>query len=787
MRYLAVGGLIMMTVACSNALDKLASAIPSGTASGLAYDSLIVNGEVAVYSFSGDTGRLLGEGVTDAAGYYTIALFNADQPVIIEVTGGQYLEEASGSTVPLQAGQKLRAVSNYIAGQTITVHATYWTTVAAGLAEYKLRTGAAPMQAVTAANAEISALLGLDITTTTPVNPTDILGRNFYLGPGLEYGFFAAGLSAWTAMASTINQSRIHEKFSSIAFAQLAYDDIRHDGMLDGQGESGALAFGSIALSPEIYRHALAVSVLQMAHSTRNVSGIIPERLLQTARRLNDSEAAVFGDAATTPIDETGPMLTVLRPEDAVTVFGKFPASADVTDIVGVASVEFLVDSVSLGMATDSGAPAMVIDSTKLTDGRHVLSFRATNFAGSSKVANRAILVANRSTVIADVRPGDRSLVRGTITAAATVTDAAGLTHVDFSVDGQHLGTADDVTAPQMSFDSNNYDDGDHTLRIAATNTVDYQLTTDIIMTVDNTPPIVGNLTPLADAFLAGTFSAAAVVTDAHLTAVEYFLDGVSLGFAADLSQANLDINSTLVTDGPYTLGIKGEDGAGNVTLATHPIHIDNTPPVISNVLPNPGTWTTYSLEVRAAVTDLSPVTLRFSAENGVTLYNVVTSSNPNVITGTAGLQNDGEHTISIVATDAPGNTSTHSVTVMLDATPPSTSATLVPNLDPPTCATCQSLVRSCTVNGISTDQGVGLAAVYIDGSLVASDPIVAWSFTSPRPTSTNNTPLPACDNPVISPSNTQAASDKLGNTAWRTLVWCTAPSIGVTCELRTH
>ena len=109
------------------------------------------------------------------------------------------------------------------------------------------------------------------------------------------------------AWVSAQNDRPAHEPFNSIMFAQTAYDDIRHDGRLDGQGTGGVLAFGTVPVSTEMYRNQLAINMLIMAGHGNNASGMDANDLLEFAEKYNSSNHPAFGAEQAPPrIDDVG-------------------------------------------------------------------------------------------------------------------------------------------------------------------------------------------------------------------------------------------------------------------------------------------------------------------------------------------------------------------------------------------------------------------------------------------------------------------------------------------------
>ena len=75
------------------------STIPVGSVSGISFDGLILNGTVSVYDFTtGAKGALLGQTTSDSSsGLYSLSLQVESRPVLVEITGGYYVEEAGAA------------------------------------------------------------------------------------------------------------------------------------------------------------------------------------------------------------------------------------------------------------------------------------------------------------------------------------------------------------------------------------------------------------------------------------------------------------------------------------------------------------------------------------------------------------------------------------------------------------------------------------------------------------------------------------------------------------------
>jgi hypothetical protein len=207
-------------------------------------------------------------------------------------------------------------------------------------------------------------------------------------------------------------------------------------------------------------------------------------RLLSVAEIQSDMNAGNTGD--TTP-----PSVNITAP-GAGTVSGTINVTADASDNVGVAGVQFLLDGVALG-AEDITAPYSVSwNTTTATNGNHNLTARARDAAGNTTTSATVVVNVNNAppdtqaptvTVIAPP-PGT---VSGTINVDATATDNVAVVGVQFLLDGANLGT-EDVTAPySVSWITTGTINGPHTLTAKARDAAGNNTTSaPISVTVNN-------------------------------------------------------------------------------------------------------------------------------------------------------------------------------------------------------------------------------------------------------------------------------------------------------------
>ncbi|MCI0682547.1 MAG: Ig-like domain-containing protein [Gemmataceae bacterium] len=195
-----------------------------------------------------------------------------------------------------------------------------------------------------------------------------------------------------------------------------------------------------------------------------------------------------------TPVDgadTTSPTVSVTSPATGAMVSGTISVTANASDNVGVAGVQFLLDGANLG-AEDTSAPYSVSWNTLTSsEGSHTLSARARDAAGNvTTSAPVSVTVSNADTTapaVAITTPSAGSTITGATTVSANASDNVGVVGVQFLLDGLALGT-EDATAPySVAWDSATATNGSHTLTARARDAAGNESTSaGVTVTVSN-------------------------------------------------------------------------------------------------------------------------------------------------------------------------------------------------------------------------------------------------------------------------------------------------------------
>ena len=111
----------------------------TGTVSGTAVKGPVNGGTMTAYALSnGAMGAKIASATTNADGTFSLAMGSYAGPVMLQITGGTYTDEATGATMQLMAGDTMTALlPSMTAGQTLNgVQVTPLTSVAQTMAQH---------------------------------------------------------------------------------------------------------------------------------------------------------------------------------------------------------------------------------------------------------------------------------------------------------------------------------------------------------------------------------------------------------------------------------------------------------------------------------------------------------------------------------------------------------------------------------------------------------------------------------------------------------------------------
>ena len=269
----------------------------TGTVSGTAVKGPVNGGTMTAYALSnGAMGAKIASATTNADGTFSLAMGSYAGPVMLQMTGGTYTDEATGATMQLMAGDTMTALlPSMTAGQTLNgVQVTPLTSVAQTMAQHM--SGGMTDANITAANTNVGKyFMVTDVLHDVPMNPLMSGSGNAATQDQINYGMALAAMSHY---AQTQGMS------SSSAMVTAMMNDAT-DGVMDGMMSGSAVMMGGMNMSMSLPSGAgttgLATAMSAFANSGQNHSGVAASTVQTLMNQLNGSNGQMMvGGTGTT-------------------------------------------------------------------------------------------------------------------------------------------------------------------------------------------------------------------------------------------------------------------------------------------------------------------------------------------------------------------------------------------------------------------------------------------------------------------------------------------------------
>ncbi|HET7364576.1 MAG TPA: N,N-dimethylformamidase beta subunit family domain-containing protein [Burkholderiales bacterium] len=296
----------------------------------------------------------------------------------------------------------------------------------------------------------------------------------------------------------------------------------------------------------------------------------------------------------------------------------------------------------------------------------YILSLAATIILAALAPREAAAQLGG-SLVVTMTAPSNGANVSGTIPVRASVTMIGGLTvqGVQFKLDGADLGAFDTAAPYAINWDTKTASNGSHTLTAVARDVLGVQWSSNpISVTVfnDTTAPSVSVTSPGDGATVSGAITLTANASDnVGVVGVQFQVDGNNNGPEATATPYAAPWNTINATNGSHTITAIARDAAGNRTTSsavTVTVMNDTTPPSVSISSPAAGATVSGTAMVVASASDnIAVAGVQFKLDGGNLGAEVTTA--PYQTAWDTTTAHNGAHTLSAVARDAAGNTST--------------------------------------------------------------------------------------------------------------------------------
>lgn len=262
-----------------------------GAISGTAIKGPVANATITAFSINanGAKGVLIGSGPTDGQGNFSISVGDHAGPVMLQMTGGNYMDEATGLNMPMLANDTLTcAIPSMSAGSTVTgIRMTPMTSMAQNMAQNM--PGGMSQSNITQANNSMGSYFVInDILHTVPMNP-NVDGSGAAADQNMKnYGMTIAAMSQYANMIGMPNSSGMVTAMMNDA----------SDGHMNGiAGDSGIMMgggmMGGAMMAPDAGTNGLADAMMKFIQSPMNKSGVNIQDMANLINKLNASDGTI--------------------------------------------------------------------------------------------------------------------------------------------------------------------------------------------------------------------------------------------------------------------------------------------------------------------------------------------------------------------------------------------------------------------------------------------------------------------------------------------------------------
>ena len=303
-RALALAGVLSLA-ACGGGGDGsegTGASSSDGLIGGTGIKGPIGNATVTAYSISGGAmGPQIGTATTNAGGSFSMSIGNYSGPVMLQLSGGTFVDEATGTTMPMALGYVMTAaLPTVAAGSTISgISLTPVTSMAQTMARHM--SGGLTDANIAAANTAMGTYFSVsDILHVQPVNPLVTGSANGATQDAVNYGMAMAAMSQYAKGLGTSSSSAIVTAMMNDA------SDGRMNGMMgSGWVMMGGMGMGGNTMSAYAGTSGLASALSTFLTSSQNNSGVTVSMMQTMMDRLSGSSGQISGSTSPPAVKST--------------------------------------------------------------------------------------------------------------------------------------------------------------------------------------------------------------------------------------------------------------------------------------------------------------------------------------------------------------------------------------------------------------------------------------------------------------------------------------------------
>jgi glucose/arabinose dehydrogenase len=405
---------------------------------------------------------------------------------------------------------------------------------------------------------------------------------------------------------------------------------------------------------------------------------------------------------ATRNVTVSPPALTasITSPAEGTTVNGTVTVGMSESNGTGTITWTLRLDGGSTPIFTTSGTATTASfnwNATGLAPGAHRLDLTVQDGGGRTATATRNVTVGSPGTIkVFITQPGtDGTTVSGTVWFTIWLENAAaGTRNLTLSIDGAAVATTSTTSNGPISMPWNTAgaSGGTHTATVSVRDAVNNTGSANRTVVTQGPATLTASFTsPAEGATVSGMVTVGMAASGASGTPISFSLsvDGGAPIFSnsGTATTASFGWNSNSVANGPHTLSLTVQDGAGRTATATRNVTVAPPPsPVVQITSPTEGATVGGTITVAASLASAGPTPFTWIVKVDNTTQIFTSTGSPTSISfawNTATVV-EGPHTLNLSVQDSTGVTTSAVRNITVRQPPPSTIKVFItqPNAD---------------------------------------------------------------------------------------------------------